>query len=71
MTARIKADVENHLAQGHTVLNGMIHEQPDASAVLRAGPYAALLMDVNMPVMDGLEASRLILAAHATSDTAA
>ena len=36
MTERIKADVEGHLAQAHVVLNGMIHEQPDASAVLRA-----------------------------------
>ena len=36
MTERIKTDVESHLAQAHVVLNGMIHEQPDASAVLRA-----------------------------------
>ena len=36
MTQRIKADVEGHLAQAHVVLNGLIHEQPDASAVLRA-----------------------------------
>ena len=36
MTERIKADVERHLAQAHTVLNGMVHAQPDASAVLRA-----------------------------------
>ncbi|WP_029527463.1 response regulator [Polaromonas glacialis] len=36
MTERIKTDVENHLAQAHVVLNGMVHAQPDASAVLRA-----------------------------------
>ncbi|MBH1957134.1 MAG: response regulator [Burkholderiales bacterium] len=36
MTQRIKTDVEVHLAQAHVVLNGLIHEQPDASAVLRA-----------------------------------
>ena len=36
MTERIKADVESHLAQAHVMLNGMIREQPDASALLRA-----------------------------------
>jgi signal transduction histidine kinase/CheY-like chemotaxis protein/HPt (histidine-containing phosphotransfer) domain-containing protein len=36
MTERIKTDVENHLAQAHVVLNGMVHAQPDASGVLRA-----------------------------------
>ncbi|CDS51818.1 hypothetical protein [Polaromonas sp. CG9_12] len=36
MTERIKTDVENHLAQAHVVLNGLVHAQPDASAVLRA-----------------------------------
>ena len=36
MTGRIKTDVENHLAQAHVVLNGMVPAQPDASAVLRA-----------------------------------
>ena len=36
MTERIKTDVENHLAQAHVVLNGMVHAEPDASAVLRA-----------------------------------
>jgi signal transduction histidine kinase/CheY-like chemotaxis protein len=36
MTGRIKADVEGQLTQAHVVLNGMVHEQPDASAVLRA-----------------------------------
>ena len=36
MTQRIKTDVEGHLAQAHVLLNGLIHEQPDALAVLRA-----------------------------------
>ena len=36
MTERIRADVESHLAQAHLVLNGMIREPPDASALLRA-----------------------------------
>ena len=36
MTERIKVDVESHLAQAHVMLNGMIREQPDASALLRA-----------------------------------
>lgn len=36
MTERIKADVESHLGQAHIMLNGMIREQPDASALLRA-----------------------------------
>ena len=36
MTERIKADVENHLAQAHVMLNGMVCEQPDASGLLRA-----------------------------------
>jgi CheY-like chemotaxis protein/HPt (histidine-containing phosphotransfer) domain-containing protein len=42
-------------------------------ASLRTGPgelarqYAAILMDANMPVMDGFVASRLILAAHGSS----
>ena len=36
MTERIKTDVESHLSQAHVVLNGMVHAQPDASAVLRA-----------------------------------
>jgi len=43
MSARIKAGVKNHLAQAHTVLNGMIHEQPDAPAVLRAAPATLAL----------------------------
>ncbi|WP_426147916.1 response regulator [Polaromonas sp. DSR2-3-2] len=36
MTQRIQTGVETHLAQAHVVLNGMVHAQPDASAVLRA-----------------------------------
>ena len=36
MTERIKTDVENHLAQAHVVLNGVVHAQPDASSALRA-----------------------------------
>lgn len=36
MTQRIKTDVQGHLAQAHVVLNGLIHEQPDVSAVRRA-----------------------------------
>ena len=36
MTGRIKTDVENHLARAHVMLNGMIREQPDALALLRA-----------------------------------
>ena len=36
MAQRAKTDVETHLAQAHVVLNGLIHEQPNASAVLRA-----------------------------------
>ena len=36
MTGRIEADVENHLAQAHVMLNGIVREQPDASALLRA-----------------------------------
>jgi len=35
MTERIKNDVESQLEQAHVVLNGMIHERPDAAAVLR------------------------------------
>ena len=52
-----------------TAVNG--REAVDlVEASLRTGPgelacqYAAILMDANMPVMDGFVASRLILAAH-------
>jgi len=35
-TQRVKTDVEGHLAQAHVVLNGLIHEQADASSLRRA-----------------------------------
>ena len=58
--------------EADTVVNGReAVERVDAS--LRPGPggpprqYAAILMDANMPVMDGFEAARLILATHGAS----
>ena len=33
---RVKSDTEEHLSQAHVVLNGLIHEQPGDSAILRA-----------------------------------
>lgn len=39
----------------HTVMNGM-----DAVAKMREGTYDAVLMDVQMPVMSGIEATRII-----------
>ena len=36
VTQRVKTDTENHLAQAHFMLNGLIHAEPDASAVVRA-----------------------------------
>ena len=33
---RVKTDTEAHLAQAHIMLNGLVQNQPDAAAVLRA-----------------------------------
>ena len=55
--------------QAATALNGQ-EAMERVTASLRTGTgevprhYAAILMDANMPVMDGFEASRLILGSH-------
>ena len=68
MTERIKNDVQTHLAQAHVVLNGVIHEQPYASAVQRARQLvesprlfeqSAFAMTRMMP-----DVSRMYMASH-------
>jgi signal transduction histidine kinase/DNA-binding response OmpR family regulator len=50
---------------GVTVLNGREAVDAVGKSTANGGtPFAAVLMDVNMPVMDGFDASRLIIATH-------
>ena len=50
-----------------TAVNGREAADAVSQSLLRQGsqpPFAAVLMDANMPLMDGLEATQLILATH-------